>query len=168
MRFILITIFTFNFGLVDSFYSQELFSSSIGSGGSSETITTEGNTLLVQQSIGQSSPIGSFTEEGNTIIQGFNRPLLNLTTVEPIITDNNIKLKFYPNPFIKTLNIKFSDQITDIIKLTMYDLSGKIIKTYTYIPTQTISVELNDISSGRYFLKILTSKKEFMANLIKQ
>lgn len=69
-------------------------------------------------------------------------------------------LSNYPNPFTDHINVSLFLVHVSSIKLYLYALDGKLVKTYTYkslsFGEQNIFLEgLNKISSGSYFLKII-------------
>ena len=72
MKLLNTLIFTILFS-IPIVYSQSIIKSTVGAGGSSQTITSHNKTYFISQSIGQTSVIGTFTNNGYTIRQGFQQ-----------------------------------------------------------------------------------------------
>jgi len=76
----------------------------------------------------------------------------------------------YPNPFNPTTSIKFDVAKTGIVKLNVYDMSGKLITSLVNqnlsAGTYTTSLNASNISSGVYFYRLesegFTDTKKFM------
>uniref|UniRef100_UPI004048ED3F T9SS type A sorting domain-containing protein n=1 Tax=Gelidibacter sp. TaxID=2018083 RepID=UPI004048ED3F len=73
------------------------------------------------------------------------------------ITNNNIKL--YPNPTSDYINI--SSQ-TPIIEIDMYDVLGKHVLS----TSQTTQIDVSQLTSGLYFVKIQSDKGEIIKKII--
>ena len=73
----------------------------------------------------------------------------------------NNKIHIFPNPVSENLNISFSNEINELMSLELFDLTGRKIKTFDnkeLISKQnTIIVNLENIQTGIYFLKIMGS-----------
>lgn len=72
--------------------------------------------------------------------------------------NNDISIQIYPNPAINTLFIN-----KRIAKAIIYDLSGKeIINTYDNI------INVENLDSGIYFIKIMINEDEYLKKFIKR
>lgn len=89
----------------------------------------------------------------------FNK-LLTITSVE---VENSVKLEFklsqnYPNPFNPTTTIQYTIPQSGNVKLELYDLLGRKIKTYinTIVSSGNYDITLNlrEYSSGIYIYKL--------------
>lgn len=69
-------------------------------------------------------------------------------------------IKIYPNPTTDFINIKTNDPIT---KVELYSLQGQKVNT----PFSNNTVDVQNIASGIYFLKLRTSKGEVTKKVIK-
>jgi len=147
--------------------SPSVIRSTVGMGGSSQTIITEKGTYIVSQSIGQASVIGTFKNNGYTSRQGFQQPFLIAGYGLPVDT-NTLEGKLFPNPFMESLNITFDIPIEDELYVYIYDISGNIVYSNINSATQLLSLKLNYLSRGRYIIKVITNKKQFVSNFIKQ
>jgi hypothetical protein len=88
---------------------------------------------------------------------------VSLTVMTGInISSNEIPDKFslyqnYPNPFNPTTNIRFDVAKSGIVKLSVYDISGKLVKTLinTHYAVGEYNAEFDamNLSTGIYFYK---------------
>jgi len=85
----------------------------------------------------------------------------SLTAIQPV--SNNIPIKYnlyqnYPNPFNPVSNIKFDIAKSSNVKLVVYDLLGREVKTLVNEFTQAGQYEVkfdgSNLASGTYFFKI--------------
>lgn len=79
------------------------------------------------------------------------------------INSPNIMLSVdvYPNPVKDILNIRSTDQITDV---KVYDIQGKLIK----VKFVTNSIDVSNLKSGVYFLQVTSEKGSVAKRFIKQ
>ncbi len=134
---------------------------------------TQFSTIGFKRGNGTSTQINnySFTDkkpEGNTIYYrlkqvDFNGSYKYSKTVEV----QNVKApgdfsisQNYPNPFNPTTNIQFSVPVQTGVKIILYDVTGKEVKTLVNKEMQTgnynIQVNAEGLSSGIYFYRITT------------
>ena len=74
--------------------------------------------------------------------------------------DNNSQInKVYPNPFDDKITIILNEKAPYIFKI--FDLNGQLIKT-TKLNTAEITIELNNLNSKTYILKVYNSDNKFM------
>ena len=64
-------------------------------------------------------------------------------------------LSIYPNPVSDKLNINYKENISN---LTVYDLSGRSVKSLTTNNSNN-SIDVSDLKSGTYLLRIETENK---------
>ncbi|SDW85206.1 Por secretion system C-terminal sorting domain-containing protein [Lutibacter oricola] len=140
-----------------------ILSSTIGSNGTSKIINSNNESYYVSQSIDQTSVIGTFTKNGYTIRQGFQQPKYNIGSSNNF----NLNATVYPNPFNHSVNISFTDTITDSINITITDMSGRTLKSIKHKASQKIELHLEYLSSGIYILKVTTKNKQLITNLLK-
>ncbi len=68
------------------------------------------------------------------------------------ITNQNSKIKLYPNPVYHQLSLSFGETYDDI-GIAIYALSGQLVKTYNYSKKENISLEVN-FEPGQYVLEV--------------
>ncbi|MBC2846048.1 T9SS type A sorting domain-containing protein [Winogradskyella flava] len=166
--FLLITLLLFCF--IQEFQAQSdsgyrIKQSNLGNSGSSHMVETSSGKYYISQSIGQASVIGTHYNNGYYIRQGYQQPPSKMKAVKDL--DIELRAKVYPNPFSQTLFINFSDTVINDISVRIFDIEARIIHTQEFLPAQKLELRLQDISSGTYFLKVASGRKQFNTKLIK-
>ena len=105
----------------------------------------------------------------NTITKGDTANLFYIKTEYPQalgLPENSKaqKLVLYPNPVTNVLNITTSEA-TIIEKVSLYNLTGQLIKS---VEGNQKTVDMSDLSSGNYFVKIQTNKGVINKKVIKK
>ncbi|MFT5215513.1 MAG: hypothetical protein ACI83H_000629 [Glaciecola sp.] len=148
--------------------SNNLVRSTTGVSGSSENMTVNNKLYTIQQSIGQSSPIGTFTSDTQyTLRQGFIQPNV-LAKIRDVAIPLNLEAVIYPNPFVESITISFSEQITDKVEVAVFDLLGRLVFSKSYLADQKINVQFNNLSVANYILKVTTNNKQFIKKILKK
>lgn len=145
MRYLLI-LFTV------TFQGQILHHQMISAQGTSKKVA---NDIVISQSIGQSSIAG--TSSLNFVIQqGFQQSMW--TKYIALNQAEAIKIITYPNPFIQTVNFKFSKTIIDDVNVSVFDISGRLLFSQTKkVDNMLLSVLLPVLSRGEYLVQLNTS-----------
>jgi len=89
--------------------------------------------------------------------QSENKPCGFLGTVTSIKEKENISnpIQIFPNPAQDKLNIQFAENFnTEQITIAVYDIMGKIVFEKEYLSESLISVDVQNLIAGCYFLKI--------------
>lgn len=63
----------------------------------------------------------------------------------------------YPNPATEALNIDFSEFVRDMAQVTIYDASGKVVRSTMYSGAQLLafqSIDIEDLPAGVYSLRV--------------
>lgn len=82
---------------------------------------------------------------------------------------NTIQPLVYPNPVDNNLFITMRSLDMENVPLEIYDLAGKLILSKIYNPKDnTIQIDLSNITSGFFILKIITPEKTYNYKIIKQ
>lgn len=79
---------------------------------------------------------------------------------------NNVqspKLNLYPNPVANNLYLSSSDQ--KIENVAIYNLTGALVKT---ISNEVKSIDVSDLTSGNYLVKVTTDNGSFTQKIIKK
>ena len=145
--------------------SYKVIRSNLGSSGSSQTVITFSGTYLVSQSVGQSSVIGTYKNNRYYLLQGYQQPLSKINVTSTF--ESEILAKVHPNPFQQSIQIVFSSPIQNAILVTIFDIHGKTIYHREFLPSQNLEIDLMDVSSGSYFLKVVSNMGYFNSKLIK-
>ena len=162
-----ITLFLIQFSQAQNNSSEQLVRSSTGVSGSSEIITNNNKTYVVQQSIGQASAIGTFSYENYTLRQGFIQPNV-LAKIIDIAIPLNLDAIIYPNPFVESVTISFSEQITDKVEVAVFDVLGRLVFSKSYLANQKVNVQFNNLSVANYILKVTANNKQFIKKILKK
>ncbi len=93
--------------------------------------------------------------KGGTTGQPLGANLFGFSTSTPEIEFDNNTI-FYPNPVENRLFIQNSDKL-DISNITVFNISGAAIKTVNNIKTSLYELNLSDMTTGVYIVKVLKS-----------
>ena len=106
---------------------------------------------------------------------GMNTPgyfcMDNFNGVNPYITVNelnnkNVQISIYPNPFTETILVR-SNSIDKGIAMQIYDINGKEIRK-TEIVNQENTINLSDLTTGVYFIRVSGSDFNHYQKIIKK
>ena len=155
---LLVSIFTF------AQSSPNLLRSTISNSGSS---TQTNNKYIVQQSVGQISPIGLKETNEHTVRQGFIQPA-QLKRMLAASNAADLLVSVYPNPTTDKITLAFNELITGKVLLSIYDQMGKLVMEENKEGQAELSFSLANLSAGNYFVKVNTSTKEYVTQISKQ
>tara|TARA_B100001113_G_C21098188_1_gene617493 strand:- start:1418 stop:1906 length:489 start_codon:yes stop_codon:yes gene_type:complete len=142
-------------------YSQELHHQMISSQGTSNTNV---NGHVITHTIGQISITGN----SDNIIQGFQQPHWNQLISTSFLYEN-IKVNHFPNPVINNLEFNFSNYDNGILKLLVFDFSGKVLidKKITVSDGKSI-INLNQLPAGTFLIYLNNDKVNYYTKIIKK
>ncbi|MEN3325005.1 T9SS type A sorting domain-containing protein [Mariniflexile soesokkakense] len=147
--------------------SNLLVRSTTGISGNSNSVTYGEDTYVIQQSIGQTSAIGTFSNGTYTLRQGFIQP-----NVLSKIVDKNIPLNLgvsvYPNPFVADLTLTFNEDVSGTVKVSLYDIFGRLISEKKYLADKVITINFSDLQIASYIIKVNANNKQFVKKIIKK
>lgn len=112
----------------------------------------------------------TFTNKAN-IYFDYNFPIITNTTSTTVTALSNQDFDFemnftlYPNPAKEVLNIKAKTEM-DVKSISIYNTIGQIIMTTIHAENGEINV--SNLQSGSYFIKVFTDKGSSTAKFIKQ
>lgn len=138
-----------------------------GVAGSSENVELNNKHYVVQQSIGQASAIGTFYDSNFIVRQGFIQPNV-LAKIRDIAIPLNLEAIIYPNPFVESVTISFSEQISDKVEVAVFDVLGRLVFSKSYLADQNLNVPLNNLSVADYILKVTANNKQFIKRILKK
>ena len=160
MRFVTLILFCTSI----SMFSQRLHHQMLSSQGKSTKLP---NGLFVSQTIGQQSAIGNSKKEGVYYGQGFQQSIWS-TYIKGTM-NNSVITTTYPNPFINTINFQFSQTITDVISVMVFDIRGRLVFQDEKKATQNIlTIELPNLASDNYLVKLSAPNYNYYTQIIKK
>lgn len=141
---------------------QSIYKQTISSLGSSNLVGNSG--LIIHQSIGQLSIIGNFNLQNNTVHQGF------LKGIYPISKSlDKVFVVPYPNPFQEKLVLEFFPFLETLIKVSIYDLNGKMVHQMDYKTEENkVFLDLKFLSNSVYLVLVSSGNKVFHTRIIKK
>ena len=120
----------------------------------------------VLQSVGQLSPIGNYFSNKTSVIQGFQQPFFMASIEEAIIDEGVIA---YPNPFSSDLNIKFESLKPEQLRIDVYDVNGKFIRSFKPENNEEIiTLPLETLMSAEYLIRLRAKNLEYSTKVIKK
>jgi len=145
------------------------------------TISSWGGTSssgsYMSQVVGQSSVIaGTESKQGTVFRQGFKQP----TSLQKKAQSSSMlqlagegspwSFRAYPNPFKDALSVKFDQNTTLPVRLTLYDIDANIIWEQSFPENQSeIKLEkFQGIKAGKYILQVFQKGKPQSQSLIKE
>jgi hypothetical protein len=89
-----------------------------------------------------------------------------VTATADMIEEIDSKVEIYPNPVDDRLYIVTEDDVKEVV---VYTITGVIVgQQSTDNRQQTLTIDLSDLKSGIYFVKINTEKGNIVKRIIKQ
>jgi hypothetical protein len=134
-----------------------------GTSGSSDNLTANNKQYVVQQSIGQASVIGTFYDNNYTLRQGFIQPNVLAKIIDEAVP-LSLEAIVYPNPFVK-VSILFQNNHCKV-EGCFDPLATGIFKSY--MATQELNVQFNELPVTGYILKVIANNKQFIKNILKK
>jgi hypothetical protein len=147
--------------------SDYLVRATMGTLSSSENVIRNNKQYVVQQSIGQASVIGTFYDSDYTLRQGFIQPSVVANIIDLGIP-LDLEATVYPNPFVGSITVTFTEEISDNIEVGIFDLLGRQVVSKTYLATQKLNLELYRLPVTSYILKLTANNKQFIKILVKK
>jgi len=131
--------------------------------------TVHGNNqvnFVYSQSTGQASVAGTYESGSYLLSQGFvqNSVWMNMVSIDDVL---DLKAKVFPNPFVDHFNVSFSETIKQAIYVSIYSETGRELYNVTYDESQELSLSLEHLAPGQYYIKIATNDKLYVDHLVK-
>lgn len=146
--------------------SEYLLRSTLSVSGSSENVTSNNKLYIIQTSIGQASIIGTFKNSDYTLRQGFIQPaILDMIVTKSISLD--LEATFYPNPFIESITLSFTEKIEGKVEVAVFDMLGRLVFSNNYVADQNLQVQFRNLPVANYILKVVANKKQFIKKILK-
>jgi len=123
------------------------------------------NGYTVNYTVGQQSVIGT-SVNGYTVQQGFQQ---NVWYRLEGPNKDQISVKLYPNPFVETINFTFSKPLNEPLKITLFDVLGRIIKEKTItVDAQQSSLSFPVLAAAEYVIVLSSSEINQSFKIIKK
>lgn len=131
-----------------------------------QSSSTEKYDINVLQSVGQLSLIGNFSSSKVSVIQGFQQPFIRYINERPIVNQNIIS---YPNPFYSDLNIEFINNKPKTVRVDIFDISGRFIKSFESKDFDNIlNLDLEGLQSSEYIINVKGNGINYSTKVIKK
>ena len=126
--------------------------------------------VLVSDITGNSTDVYRDPENSNQIVTSIQ---LNSRESKLLLKDSSLSnqenpeqanLKIYPNPVTDVLNIQLNDTFitsSENVDIEIYNLQGGLVVKTSKVRRETIQLEISNLSSGVYFLKIANTTTNF-------
>jgi hypothetical protein len=143
--------------------AQRLHHQMISSQGSNSKLK---NGMLVNQSIGQLSSTGNYISSKISMSQGYIQSQSSVKGMTHNI--NSISTIVYPNPFSDILNFGFSTEIEKNVRITIFDVRGRLIYSNELKPIgNLLTVKSLNFAGGTYFVKLEGKDLNYSSQIIK-
>lgn len=150
-----------------TFQGQVLHHQMLSSQGTS-TKTPDG--LIIMQTVGQQSLSGTAANKDYIIMQGFQQSFWGrYIASNDIYAIEGIKTTTYPNPFTQVINFQFSKPVTDVISLSVFDVSGRLLYEQSKPAVNNIlSVDLSRLPTSKFLIHLKTNNLNYYTVIIKK
>ena len=88
-----------------------------------------------------------------------------ITSINETEFDKNVNLQIYPNPATSEISLAIPNN-ESIVSIKIYNQNGQLIRIIRNKPSNAI--QINDLNSGLYFVRVDTDKKYYCGKIIKQ
>ncbi len=159
--------------IVIRYNSNGQFDYTFGTNGTTRTpllLPREGYGKIILQEDGKIVAVGAYLKPNNyfgIVLSRFN----NALTVGTKSLNKNTPLSIFPNPTTNVINIDFKEPITDVIKLTITDISGKVFYQQNYdkgLINKSLQINIADFTAGLYIVNIISNKENISRIIAKQ
>jgi hypothetical protein len=144
--------------------TPSLLRSTLGTGGASVSVHTDGTRVSFPQSIGQYGVTGFYYQRNLELRQGFIQPVLIL---KPINESEESILYVYPNPFSSLIFVQVNTELKWKFDLKIIDLAGRPVYSAIVPAKEIIQLDLDFLHKGIYILTIKSGKISTSHKIIK-
>ena len=136
-----------------------------------QMISSQGNTfksdnLIVTQTIGQQSIVGNYDVANFHYNQGFQQPFWN-TLIQSNQPD--FLADYFPNPFTEKITFRFTNLNNEPFEINIFDTAGRLVfQANQNLAEDLLIINLNNLSSGSYLVRLFNTKKTFYTKIIKK
>jgi hypothetical protein len=149
-----------------TFYGQVLHHQMLSSQGATQELP---GGIIIKQTIGQQSLIGTSSGD-NIVMQGFQQSLWGKYIASSKTVDlSGVNISTYPNPFTETVHFKFSEPITDVVTISVFDILGRLLYQQEKTAINSIlSIDLGRLPSTKFLVRLQTPKVNYYTQIIKK
>jgi plastocyanin len=103
-----------------------------------------------------------------TLMFQHNTSFTDINLISTAISElNNSLFKMYPNPATGRVFIESNEFNSTVIKVMIYDISGKLKLSKIHSPEQVLEIDIHELVNGMYFVELSNENKREMLKLIK-
>ena len=88
------------------------------------------------------------------------------TSINAIHAQEDIHFKLFPNPVNTYLEVQFNQNTKKSIEI--YSITGALMYSITNISDDQFTIDVHDLNSGIYFLKVHTGNRTTVKKFVKQ
>ncbi|MFP4846511.1 T9SS type A sorting domain-containing protein [Winogradskyella sp. PE311] len=116
--------------------------------------------------------LGDVIPNTASIYFDFNAPIITNTFTTTFVQTlsvgsfDNIKFNMYPNPAKDNVTIILNNSLTEDLNLIIYDIQGKQIGVTKPIKTTSTVLDVSELSTGLYFVKLSDASNTIIEKLI--
>jgi hypothetical protein len=107
---------------------------------------------------------------GCTVASASKTVVVNCRIAGDQLVVDESELKVYPNPFLNELKVSMLDNIDDIVQISIYDLSGRIVYQSELSVTADgeLGISTGDLKSGMYLIQVMADGQHYRKLIIKE
>lgn len=91
---------------------------------------------------------------------------VNPVAVEPLAMQEELQVTVQPNPFKEMAILKFKNPKAELFNLTISDLNGRILKTYSNISGEMVQIDKAGLVPGTYFYTLSNKRLKSSGKLV--
>jgi hypothetical protein len=149
-----------------AFYGQVMHHQMLSAQGASYELSSG---VIINQTIGQQSLTGNSSTDF-FVLQGFQQNLWGKYITSSDTGDlTGAKTITYPNPFTQTVNFQFSEPVTDVVTISVFDIMGRLVYQQYKVPINaTLTIDLSLLPTTKYLVRLQTPKLTYYTQIIKK
>lgn len=94
----------------------------------------------------------------------------DITSIEKI-DDKSLNIKLFPNPTVSNVELNFDNSGNENVRVNVLNAAGKVVvvnQIQTVSGTNTLSINLNGLAQGMYYVTLYTTAGNFTKSVMKQ
>ena len=121
---------------------------------------------MLSSTIGEMTMVQTFTAGGSILTQGFQQDFDFNVGLTPVIAGSLTYV--FPNPTTGNLYIRIASGYIGAVEAEVFDVEGRLVYRKSYaaeISAMPLSLEIGQLVTGLYFVKVITGKELFSAKI---